>query len=89
MPKRKRDFEVSGATQDNPQARRIEILVKETQNALHQAVKLAKGFERQKLSRRLRTASQAQNDQDKSRITAEIEAWKVRAQAQSLLVFAD
>ncbi|KAL9060586.1 MAG: hypothetical protein Q9162_000537 [Coniocarpon cinnabarinum] len=50
--------------------------VSQSRKKLHRALKLAKGFERQKLSRRQKTAHKTSDPEDLGRIQLEIEAWK-------------
>jgi hypothetical protein len=45
---------------------------------LGHAFKIAKGFERQKLGRRQKTAAAAKNEKDSQRVETEIAALKVR-----------
>ena len=84
-PKRKHD-EINGAftrTQKPPKRQnlsRIDATLKQAQKKVHRALKLAKGFERQKLSRRQRNAQVEGNAAETARIKAEIEAWRVRQQ---------
>ena len=82
MPKRKRDFLAAKAAQnssDNPKDkdRQIITLIERSQKDLVRALKLAKGFERQKLSRRLRNATSDGATEEVTRIEAEIRAWRV------------
>ena len=67
MPKRKRAY------QSNPQAETLEHLT-HSKKTIQRALKLAKGFERQKLGKRLKLA-QAKGE-DTARINREITAWK-------------
>lgn len=83
MPKRKRG-ETDGAAPKKPagsgeptQRKRVEEKLFHGKKVLHRALKLAKGFERQKLSRRRKTAV-AKDEAAIARIDAEIEAVKVR-----------
>ena len=81
MAKRKRGDEshVSQTTSnehDRIRQLQIDSAVFQSRKALLRSLKLAKGFERQKLSRRRKTA-QDTNDGELSRIDEEIEAWKV------------
>lgn len=78
MPKRKRD------TNDEPrQARqaatdkRVEEKLFHGRKLLQRALKLAKGFERQKLGRRHKTAAQKGEAEELTRLDAEILALKV------------
>jgi len=83
MPKRKRD----GQSQDNIDEReevkgrasgskRLEEKLHHHQTLIFRALKIAKGFERQKLGRRRKTALKTK-PADVARIDAEIEALKV------------
>lgn len=79
MPKRKRE-----TAEDRPQPsiqnarqKRVEEKLFHGKKVLHRALKIAKGFERQKLGRRQKTALQQKNDGEKKRIDEEIEALKV------------
>jgi hypothetical protein len=78
MPKRKRgSYEASG---DRTLARRrhhIEEIITQGKKALHKALKTAKGFERQRLGKRLSNARNQGNDEDIQRITKEIDILKV------------
>jgi hypothetical protein len=67
MPKRKRPY------QSNTQADVLETLV-HSKKLLQRALKLAKGFERQKLGKRLKLAES--KGEDVSRINREIAVWK-------------
>lgn len=82
MPKRKRDEQ----TQDNSErdgvkgravgSKRIEEKLHHHQTLIFRALRTAKGFERQKLGRRRKTALKTRTA-DVARIDAEIEALKV------------
>jgi hypothetical protein len=77
MPKRKRNaYEDDGSRIS--QVRKNEISEKLTQSKklLHRALKTAKGFERQKLGKRLKNATEAGSNSDVARIQREIEALK-------------
>lgn len=81
MPKRKRDVaEEAGGRPRRPQqaqAKRVEEKLFHSKKVLQRALKIAKGFERQKLGRRQKTAVQQKHEADKQRIDEEIEALKV------------
>lgn len=55
----------------------LENLLQGSKQLLAQALKLARGFERQKLGRRQKTAKAADNDGENKRLVAEIKALKV------------
>ncbi|KAF2227412.1 Bud-site selection protein [Elsinoe ampelina] len=79
MPKRKRESgSVEGDVEKLESLRTLQAKAKihHGQNVLHRAFKTAKGFERQKLSRRHKTATSQKDDTAVARINAEIEATK-------------
>ncbi|PSK54773.1 Protein bud22 [Elsinoe australis] len=79
MPKRKREdgsVEAEGAKQKSLRTLQAEAKVHHGQNLIHRAFKTAKGFERQKLGRRRKTALSKKDDKDVARIDAETEALK-------------
>lgn len=80
MPKRKRqelhEDVRSQTTRSVTANRQTNDVVLRCQKLLSRSLKLAKGFERQKLSRRLKLA-QSDDKTKVPRIEAEIEAWKV------------
>ena len=81
MPKRKRD---DGDLQEveshrGAKQQRVQHKLKVGVTKLGHAFKVAKGFERQKLGRRRKTAVAEKNDNDISRIDTEIDALKVCA----------
>jgi hypothetical protein len=82
MPKRKRDSK--DTPQDGPgrilaaQRREVEDKLIHCKKLLNRALKTAKGFERQKLSRRVKTAQEKKDTEDLKRLEREIEALKVR-----------
>ena len=55
----------------------LEKLLQGSTRLLAQALKLARGFERQKLGRRQKTAKAAANADDSKRLVAEVKALKV------------
>lgn len=86
MPKRKRDGSespVEGGGEENVgksvRQRRTEHKLDEGYRLLNRAFKTAKGFERQKLGRRRKTACDKGDAKDVIRIDAEIESIKVGA----------
>lgn len=74
MPKRKR-----GAENDPVYLRKEEVEQKleHCRKLLNKALKLAKGFERQKLGRRVKTSTQKSDQDDLKRLHKEIEILKV------------
>ena len=81
MPKRKRDISDEDGdklrrAQKAPQ-KRVEEKLFHSKKVMQRALKVAKGFERQKLGRRQKTAVKQKDDADKTRIDEEIEALKV------------
>ena len=79
MPKRKRDDGDDEDTEgrNSVKQRRVEHKLKLGATKLGHAFKLAKRFERQKLSRRRKSAVSESNVKDVARIDSEIEALKV------------
>nr|POF17880.1 protein bud22 [Quercus suber] len=79
MPKRKRDSEDAEPSSGplSAQQQRFVFKFKQGTAKLGHAFKTAKGFERQKLGRRRKTAAQESNAKDVQRIDAEIAALKV------------
>jgi hypothetical protein len=90
MPKRKRDVNEgndggSGEEQGKSlRQRRVEHKLDHGRKLVSRAFKTAKGFERQKLSRRRKTACDKGDAKDVTRIDAEIEAIKVCRPATSI-----
>jgi hypothetical protein len=85
MSKRKRDDDTEEITEKAPETVVADPKQKRLQLKLHQgtvklghAFKIAKGFERQKLGRRQKTAAAAKNEKDAQRVETEIAALKVR-----------
>jgi hypothetical protein len=85
MSKRKRDDDAEETSEKAPEAVVADPKQKRLQLKLHQgtvklghAFKVAKGFERQKLGRRQKTAAAAKNEKDAQRVETEIAALKVR-----------
>ncbi|KAF2772346.1 Bud-site selection protein [Teratosphaeria nubilosa] len=79
MPKRKREAGDDGGGQGVPLGaaqQRVQHKLKQGVVKLGHAFKIAKGFERQKLSRRLKTAQSGKKELDEQRIHAEISAIK-------------
>lgn len=84
----KRKYQNSGGTypdnvgfaftsRDSRSPQRLERVVDDSKTQLHKALKLARGFERQKLGRRQKDASQKNDDGELSRLANEIAALKV------------
>lgn len=75
MPKRKR-----GAENDPVHLRKEEVEQKlaHCKKLLNKALKLAKGFERQKLGRRVKLAAEKSDEDDLKRLNREIDVIKVR-----------
>ena len=83
MPKRKRDdAEEDGVGEsgrpEGAKTQRVQYKIQHGTVKLGHAFKIAKGFERQKLGRRQKTAATQNNSKDVQRINGEIEALKVR-----------
>jgi len=80
MPKRKREAEEDprGTVSTAQQKKNVEEKIFHAKKILQRALKLAKGFERQKLGRRQRTATQKSELDELPRLEAEILALKVR-----------
>lgn len=79
MPKREReDDNAQSVGSDSVKARRVEHKLKLGGTKLGHAFKIAKGFERQKLGRRQKTAVSRSDIINVERIDGEIEALKVR-----------
>ncbi|KAL8934037.1 MAG: hypothetical protein Q9216_006104 [Gyalolechia sp. 2 TL-2023] len=87
MSKRKREAETISAIDHKGSAEReldaqekqLESVLERSKQTLHQALKLAKGLERQKLGRRQKTAKAAQDDGDSKRLAAEVVALKTNS----------
>lgn len=82
MPKRKRDGRVvgqSGPPEEDRQRADLERQIQLGKRQLTRNLKLAKGFERQKLGRREKDARAKKDDKEIAKIEAEIQALKVRA----------
>lgn len=83
MPKRKRDDATEGAPEKSPEPvadpkqKRLQLKLHQGTVKLGHAFKVAKGFERQKLGRRQKTAAAAKNEKDAQRVETEIAALKV------------
>jgi len=85
MPKRKRDgsvqasYNLSDTSEEALKTRRplVKQKIDHGKKTLVRALKLAKGFERQKLGRRHKAAAQKNEDKELARLDAEIEALKV------------
>jgi hypothetical protein len=83
MPKRK--FEAFQRAEDNPTdlagplIRQLPIsTLDQYEKTLFRALRLARGFERQKLGRRQKVAHQSNDDVETARLGAEVAALKVR-----------
>ncbi|KAK3080467.1 hypothetical protein LTS18_001138, partial [Coniosporium uncinatum] len=84
MPKRKRDdsvqasYNLSDTSEEALKTRRplVKQKIDHGKKTLVRALKLAKGFERQKLGRRHKAAAQKNEDKELARLDAEIEALK-------------
>ncbi|KAL8904282.1 MAG: hypothetical protein Q9207_003378 [Kuettlingeria erythrocarpa] len=83
MSKRKHEIEDGSDTgvRDSSEAVRaqrqcLESVLERSKKTLFQALKLARGFERQKLGRRQKVAKAAENDGDSKRLAAEVIALK-------------
>lgn len=77
MVKRKREETESGQV-DSAKRQRVQHKLKVGVTKIGHAFKVSKGFERQKLGRRRKTAAAKSNAQDVQRIDSEIAALKVR-----------
>lgn len=64
------------------QRQQLDGSLDQSRKALFRALKIARGFERQKLGRRQKTAKAENNDADIVRLDAEVAALKVRLLAQ-------
>ena len=85
MPKRKLE-DLSGADRkQNPllsrnshtERQQLEGLIEQGKKELFRSLKVARGFERQKLGRRQKTAKAESNDADSTRLNGEVVALKV------------
>ena len=83
MPKRKRDDGTEGTPEKSPEVvadpkqKRLQLKLHQAAVKVGHAFKVAKGFERQKLGRRQKTAAAAKNEKDAQRVETEIAALKV------------
>lgn len=81
MPKRKRGEDGDGrpqpATSNTVLQKRAEEKIFHGRKVVQRSLKVAKGFERQKLARRQKTATQEKKEEEIVRINNEIEALKV------------
>ena len=59
------------------QQRQVELLLEQGKKALFRSLKVARGFERQKLGRRQKTAKAENAEDDLIRLNAEVAALKV------------
>src|SRR3954468_10675479 len=77
MPKRKRaTYENDGDRALQTQKKGIAEKLTQSKKLLHRALKTAKGFERQKLGKRLKLATEQDISEDVKRMNREIEALK-------------
>lgn len=77
MPKRKRDTsDHEGSRAQSMRKKDVSEKLARSQKALHRALKTAKGFERQKLSKRLKHATAQRDEKNVARINREIDALK-------------
>lgn len=83
MPKRKRD-DLDEASSSNPEPRRLtlratrlEQKIEHGVQQIHRALKTARGFERQKLGRRQKTAKSNGDTAQLGRLAEEVQALKV------------
>ena len=81
MPKRKLD-EISnangfGAGATQRQRQQFDGLLEQGRKALSQSLKIARGFERQKLGRRQKAAKREEHEAEEARLGAEVLALKV------------
>lgn len=90
MPKRKRDQSQDAESEtgeprayDGAKKQRVRHKLKQGAVKIGHAFKVAKGFERQKLGRRQKTAFAEKKEADLQRINAEIGALKVRISLKS------
>lgn len=79
MPKRKReDGEAEGSPEvADPKQKRLQLKLEQGAVKVGHAFKVAKGFERQKLGRRQKTAASEKNEKNAQRVETEIAALKV------------
>lgn len=88
MSKRKREAvsDPSLKSTDNrdihAQKKYVESVLERSNQLLSQALKLARGFERQKLGRRQKVAKLAKNNEENKRLLAEVAALKVGSYIQ-------
>lgn len=91
MSKRKREAQDGlrdGAHEDQrAQQKHVESILQRSQHLLFQALKLARGFERQKLGRRQKAAKAAHDDSDSKRLESEVAALKVCAYLASTRLY--
>ena len=81
MPKRKRGSTDGHEPSDGPSPRMREIAVRViaiSEKHVNRALKVGKGFERQKLAKRLKIAPEKGDDGLERRLNSEVEALKVR-----------
>lgn len=75
MPKRKRSDD-EGINAPSSRKRSVQEKLTQSKKLLHRALKTAKGFERQKLGKRLKLATSNQQADEIARTNRELEAWK-------------
>lgn len=86
MPKRKRsenftaDDTVDGSLDQSTRSQRqqLETFIEYGKKHLFRSLKMARGFERQKLGRRQKSAREKHDDTETARLEAEVAALKVR-----------
>jgi BUD22 len=77
MPKRKRStYEDDSERVSRMQKQDVQEKLTQSKKLLHRALKTAKGFERQKLGKRLKLATTNKQSEEIARINREIEALK-------------
>lgn len=81
MPKRKRGAfgagELDPAEERNSKRRDVEKKLVHGKKLLNRALKTAKGFERQKLGKRLKLAAEKKEDEETERLQRELDVLKV------------
>ena len=60
------------------QRERLDVILEQVKKTLSKALKVARGFERQKLGRRQKVAKEQKEDAETARLAAEVIALKVR-----------
>lgn len=94
MPKRKRNEAADSHSGPNPKSRRsqpqsarLEQTIENGCQMLHRALKTARGFERQKLGRRQKTARSKKEEGEQGRLDAEVKALKVLGAMLSDMIY--